>query len=96
MEQLFALGLVISAVYLTNHFLNSIILKNFANSWKEAILGGALLAQIGEMSFLICLTSYNNQIIGQYGYDFSLCLISLTLIISPFWIALTELVIKRY
>ena len=94
-ENLQILGLVLIAVYTTNHFLNSTILKIFTNSWKEALIGGAFLAQIGEMSFLICSTAYNNNIIVKYTYDFTLCLISLTLVISPFWIAFSENIAER-
>jgi len=94
-DNMAVLSLVLLAVYTTNHFLNSAILKFFSNSWKEALIGGALLAQIGEMSFLICSTAYNSQIIMKYTYDFTLCLISLTLVISPFWIAFTEFAMEK-
>ena len=81
---------VLIAVYVTNHLINSIILRMFSSSWKDALLGGALLAQIGELSFLLSFSAYNLGIIGNYGYKFTISLISLTLIISPFWTALTE------
>lgn len=84
---------VIFAVFLSNHFINSGILKFFGNSTKDSILGGAYLAQIGEMSFLVAFSAYNAAIINDYGYNFSVCLISLTLAISPFWILLTERII---
>jgi CPA2 family monovalent cation:H+ antiporter-2 len=62
----------------------------FSSNWKEAILGGALLAQIGELSFLLSSTALSLGIIKEYAYKFTISLISLTLIISPFWISLTE------
>ncbi|WP_299260204.1 cation:proton antiporter [uncultured Aquimarina sp.] len=82
--------LAILVVYITNHLLNTLILKVFSNSWKEAFLGGALLAQIGELSFLISSTALALGIIEDFSYKFTISLISLTLIVSPFWIALTE------
>ena len=90
----FALSSVILAVYITNHFVNAIILRLFSCPWREALLGGALLAQIGELSFLISASAYSLNIIESYGYKFTISLISLTLIISPFWITLTEKIIK--
>ncbi len=89
-NNLWTILLVIFVVYITNHLLNTIILKVFSNSWKEAFLGGALLAQIGELSFLISSTALSLGIIEDFSYNFTISLISLTLIISPFWIALSE------
>ena len=89
-DNLAVIGLVLVGVYLTNHLVNSLILRLFSCSWKESILGGALLAQVGELSFLICSTAFSGGIIGIYGYQFSISMISLTLAISPFYIALTE------
>jgi CPA2 family monovalent cation:H+ antiporter-2 len=86
---------VLFAVYLTNHLINTVILKIYKNTWKDALLGGALLAQIGELSFLICLTAFNLKILTSYAYDFTISLISMTICISPIWIILTEKVICR-
>tara|TARA_R110000787_G_scaffold22588_2_gene65444 strand:- start:17245 stop:18474 length:1230 start_codon:yes stop_codon:yes gene_type:complete len=82
--------LVLLLVYITNHFLNTIILRMFSSNWKEAILGGALLAQIGELSFLLSSTALSLGITQEFAYKFTISLISLTLVISPFWIGLTE------
>ncbi len=86
---------VLLAVYLTNHLINSVILRFYGNPWSQAIYGGALLAQIGELSFLICLTALNLKILTNYGYDFTISLISLTICISPLYILITEKIIKR-
>jgi CPA2 family monovalent cation:H+ antiporter-2 len=85
-----ALLIVLSIVFLTNHLLNTLVLRYFSRNWSEAFLGGALLAQIGELSFVVASLAYTHQIIGDYGYNFGICLISIALIISPFWIRLAE------
>jgi len=90
------LTLGIIAVYLTNHLINTLILKMNNNSWSDAILGGGLLAQVGELSFLICISANHFDILSAYGYNFSICLISLTICLSPFWILGTEKVIKTF
>jgi len=82
-------------VYVTNHIINSGILKLFGNSWREAIIGGSLLGQIGELSFLISLSAFNFGILQDYGYKFTISLISMTMIISPFWVGLTELLLSK-
>ncbi|MEM9888935.1 MAG: cation:proton antiporter [Bacteroidota bacterium] len=85
---------VLVGVYLTNHLLNTLILRLFSCSWQEAFLGGALLAQIGELSFLLSSLAYNLSIIEEYTFTFTISLISLTLIVSPFWIAASEYLLK--
>ncbi len=92
-DNLSTILLVLIVVYLTNHFLNSMILRFFSSNWKEALLGGALLAQIGELSFLLSSTALSLGIIEDFGYKFTISLISLTLVISPFWIGFTEKII---
>jgi len=79
------LGLMFT-VFVVNQAVNSVVLKVFGSQWREAIIGGALLAQIGEMSFLVCFTAYSSQIITEFGYNAGICLISLTLLCSPLWI----------
>ena len=85
----------IAAVYVTNHLLNSVILRTVRNSWADALLGGALLAQIGELSFLLADSAHDLDLFGSYGYHFTISLISLTLFISPFWIAATQALSRR-
>jgi len=93
---LWSLTSTILIVYLTNHFLNALVLKIFSCTWREALLGGALLSQIGELSFLLSSTALTLGIIGNFGYNFTISLISLTLIISPLWIGITEKLIDVY
>jgi len=89
-ENFVPLLIALLAVYLTNHFVNAIILKLFSSTWKEAFLGGAMLAQIGELSFLLSSTAFGLDIIEDYAYFFTISLISITLLLSPFWIAMSE------
>lgn len=94
-EHLGAILTTLVAVYLTNHLLNSLVLRLFNESWEEAFLGGALLAQIGELSFLLATTAFHLGIFVEFGYNFTISLISLTLFFSPFWIALSERLVSR-
>jgi len=85
----------VAAVFLLNQLINTSILKVFGSPRDEALLGGAYLAQIGELSFLIAATAFSLGIKSQFAYNFTISLISLTLVISPFWIALIERFAKR-
>lgn len=95
-ENSLVISIVLLSVYITNHLINSLVLRFFSCTWKEAIIGGALLAQIGELSFLLSSSAYYLDIIGSYEYKFTISLISLTLIISPFWISITETILGKY
>ena len=90
LENWLPLSLGLGTVYLTNHFVNAVILRFFSGTWREALLGGALLAQIGELSFLVSATAYSLGIFEGYGYHFTISLICITLVVSPLWILLTE------
>jgi len=87
------IGILLMAVFLVNHFINAVILRLSGNPWSTALVGGALLAQIGELSFLICVAAFNYGILTKYSYDFTISLISLTICISPLWIILTEKIV---
>lgn len=83
------------AVFVLNQVVNSTILRVFGSSRIDALLGGSYLAQIGELSFLIAATAFNLGIKSTYAYNFTISLISLTLLISPFWIYLVAQFVKR-
>ncbi len=87
------IGILLLAVFVVNHLINATILRISGNPWSTSIIGGALLAQIGELSFLICVAALNYGILTKYSYDFTISLISLTICISPLWIIVTEKIV---
>lgn len=84
------ISLLILTVYITNHIINALILYFFGLNKRESFYGGALLAQIGELGFVLALTAYQSNIIGDYIYQLTILVISLTLLISPFWIIISR------
>jgi len=78
---------------ITNTFINAGILKISNFSWKESLYTGVLLSQIGEFSFVLAAVGNQANIINQYGYQLAICVISLSLLVSPMWIALCKKVI---
>jgi CPA2 family monovalent cation:H+ antiporter-2 len=88
-------SLLIVAVYLSNHFINAAILHYFGRDWSESLYGGALLAQIGELSFVLIASAYHGAIINDFTYQLTIVVISLTLLLSPMWIAATKKLIHR-
>ena len=87
------ISLVLAAL-ITNTFINAGILKISNFSWKESLYTGALLSQIGEFSFVLAAVGSQANIINQYGYQLAICVIALSLLISPMWIALSKKIIK--
>jgi CPA2 family monovalent cation:H+ antiporter-2 len=82
--------LLIIAVYIGNHFINAVVIHYFGRNWKMSLYGGALLAQIGELSFVLASTAFYAEIITDFEYQLTIIVISLTLLISPFWISATK------
>lgn len=78
---------LVFAVLAGNTFLNGLILRVLGYSWKESVYAGAMLAQIGEFSFILAALGLQIGIISQKAYQYTIAVIALSLLISPFWIA---------
>ena len=73
--------------FLTNTFINLGILRVFGSSWRQSLYGGALLAQIGELSYVVAAVGRQAAIVSDFAYQATVCMITLTLLASPFWAA---------
>ncbi len=80
------------ATLLTNTFINAGILKSLKVNTKDSLYAGALLAQIGEFSFVLAAVGLQINIINEFAYQATIATIFATLLISPAWIGL----IKKY
>ena len=90
LENWVAVVLLTGLVYLTNHGINAITLRFLGNSWKSSLYGGSLLAQIGELSFVLCTAGYRGGMLSEFGYQMTILIIAVTIFFSPLYIALTE------
>jgi len=79
-------ALLVVMVFLTNTFINAVILRLLGDSWRDSMYAGALLSQIGEFSFVLAAVGVQVQIISQFGYQLTIAVISLSLLLSPLWI----------
>ncbi len=89
-EHLLAVSLLVLIVYLSNHGINAISLRLLGNTWKESLIGGSFLAQIGEFSFVLATIGLQQGIITNYGYQITIIVIAITIFISPFWVLITQ------
>jgi CPA2 family monovalent cation:H+ antiporter-2 len=88
MENLGVVSIMVFFAFITNNLVNAMIVRFLGESWSDSMYTGAILAQIGEFSFILGATAYFIGLISDYTYQLSISTISITLIISPFWIFL--------
>ena len=82
--------LLVAAAYITNLFINALILKILGRSIKESLYAGVLLSQIGEFSFVLAAVGLSSNIINDFGYQMTIAVISITLLLSPACIILAR------
>ncbi len=82
-------------VLVMNTGINAVSLRLLGSTWRHAVYAASLLAQIGEFSFVLALFGYQAGIIGEYGYQTTLSVISISLLVSPAWIAFVQRATRR-
>ena len=96
---IFAHGLLVSTlvllVIITNTFINGAILRLLGDNWRDSLYAGTLLSQIGEFSFILAAVGIQAHIISDYGYQMTIAVISISLLISPLWIMLIKRILKH-
>lgn len=80
--------ILVFIVFLSNNLINAIVMRLFGETWKSSFYAGAILAQIGEFSFVLGMTGYQMGVITDYTYQLIISIISISLILSPFWISI--------
>ncbi len=71
---------------LTNTGVNALVLRFLGQPWRESVLGGALLSQIGEFSFVLAAIGLHVGLVNTFGYQLALSVIATTLLLSAVWI----------
>ncbi|NNC94621.1 MAG: cation:proton antiporter [Chitinophagales bacterium] len=94
-ENLSVVMLLVLAVFLTNNIINAVVLRILGVDWRSSIYSGAILAQIGEFSFILGATAFAMNMIVDYTYQLIISVISITLVISPIWIVIVRSILMR-
>jgi len=89
------IGVLVLLVITTNTFINGVILRMLGISWRESLYAGTLLSQIGEFSFVLAAVGIQAHIITSYGYQMTVAVISISLLISPPWIMFIKFILKH-
>jgi len=95
MKNIGIVSIIVFLAFLTNNSINTIIVKTLGERWSDSFYTGAILAQIGEFSFILGATSYSTGLITGYTYQIIISTISITLIISPFWIYIVRRIVVK-
>ena len=77
------MSFLVLAVFATNWVINAGILRALGRSWRHSLLVAALLAQMGEFSFVLAAIGRENGIIQDFAYQVTVGLIAITLLLSP-------------
>lgn len=90
LSHLFQVTFLVIAAILTNTLINASILRTLGTKWNASIYGGSLLSQIGEFSFLLAALGLQIGLVNHIGYQMTISVISMTLVVSPLWIKLMK------
>ncbi|MDF1643291.1 MAG: cation:proton antiporter [Pseudomonadales bacterium] len=89
-------GILVLLAVVANTFINGLILYFLGENWADSLYAGTLLSQIGEFSFVLAAVGIQAHIISDYGYQMTIAVISLSLLISPGWIMLVKHLLKKH
>lgn len=90
----FQVGFLVLLAVVANTFINAAILYFLGENWPNSLYAGTLLSQIGEFSFVLAAVGIQAHIISDYGYQMTIAVISLSLLLSPAWIMLVKRLLK--
>ncbi|MEZ6197119.1 MAG: cation:proton antiporter [Planctomycetota bacterium] len=79
-------------VFVLNTLINGVILRMLGLDRRDAAHGAALLAPIGELSFVLASVGASAGIIGVFAYQATLAMITTTMVLGPLW----TLVLTRF
>ncbi len=79
------ISLLVLVVFATNWAINACILRALGRDWRHSFLVAALLAQMGEFSFVLAAVGRQSGIIQEFAYQVIVGLIAITLLLAPLW-----------
>lgn len=86
MENWSALLLFVVGVIAIKSVLNVAILRFVGEQWQTAFMGGIIMSQIGEFSFVTAAVGLRTSVIDYSAYQSVIAVIAVSLLISPFWL----------
>ena len=72
-------------VLILNTFINGAVFRVFGDSWGNSLFTGAILAQVGEFSFVLAAVGMSSGVLTHDDYQVIVAVIVISLLLSPFW-----------
>jgi len=72
-------------ILILNTFINGFVFRIFGESWGNSLYTGAILAQVGEFSFVLAAVGVSSSILSNENYQVIVAVIVVSLLLSPFW-----------
>ncbi|OIO66425.1 hypothetical protein AUJ68_00920 [Candidatus Woesearchaeota archaeon CG1_02_57_44] len=88
-------SLLLAAVLLLNTIINSMVLESLGFRRKASLYGGALLAQVGEFSFILATVGVQSELIPPDMYQMLIAVIALSLLVSPIYISIVKRLMRQ-
>lgn len=89
------ISLITLSVLLINSLINALIFRGMGSTWSDSVYAGALLSQIGEFSFVLVNVATALGIIGDYSYQITLAVITVSMMLTTIWIAIIQTFIYK-
>ncbi len=90
-ENAWLVGFLLLVVYTINTLITVAILRFIHIPWRDSLIAAALLAQVGELSFVLVAFGLDSSIITSFSYQVTIAVITLSLLFSPVWILAVKL-----
>ena len=87
------LTVLLLMVLVGNTLIATVTLRALKVSWAKSVYAAAMLAQVGEFSFILATLGRQSKLISDYGYHVTVAVIALSLFASPFWVALARKIV---
>ena len=94
LDKYLQISLLVLAVLVSSMVVNTLMFKANRYDWRQSLLGGALLAQPGEFSFVLAAIGLTSGLLTGTGYQLSLAVIAISLAISPVHIFLVRMLVR--
>jgi CPA2 family monovalent cation:H+ antiporter-2 len=86
--------MLVAVILIVKTLLNGAVLRWLGYSWRDGLYGGALLAQIGEFSFVLAAVGSQINLISEFGYQLAIAVIALSLLVAPIWIRASRTIFR--
>ena len=79
-------------IFVINSGINALVFRLLKETWKNSVYAGALLAQIGEFSLVLCSVGKELELVDNFSFQLALEVVSIAMLLTSAWIS----IIRRF